>query len=126
MTNLACRPTRDANGLNPKEMEEGVPALLAKLSRMEGKKRESVLCCVGGMVGKSIGAWVAKNDTRKKKGKAAEKEGFGLMKWRFIFPPESGGEQEGSIMWVFVVPSTSGRVVQYQVMAFLTVARRFS
>ncbi|KAH7910968.1 uracil-DNA glycosylase-like protein [Hygrophoropsis aurantiaca] len=111
LTNLVSRPSAEAAELSKVEMKAAVPVLLTKIAQY----RPRFLCFVGmgiweivksALVAMSLDASdEATGGTKKKK---ADKSSVGLQPFKLSY---GNGQAE---TFIYVVPSTSGRVVQYQ------------
>ncbi|KAI6003068.1 uracil-DNA glycosylase-like protein [Pisolithus albus] len=130
LTNMVDRPSAEAAELSISEMKAAVPAFLKKVSRY----RPRFVCFVGMGIwtvmrkalqqlqrssGSSItgsqgqGGGKARKDTKgAENGSKQEKDSLGLQSYRLVHPAEAG--KPASETFLFVVPSTSGRVVRYQ------------
>ncbi|KAG6331886.1 hypothetical protein ID866_7200 [Astraeus odoratus] len=116
LTNIVDRPSAEAAELSKSEMKAAVPTFLQKISQY----RPRFVCIVG------MGIWeviqtalfqIAQSSHTStlgdRKGKARrdfEKGYLGLQSYKLTFP----AERAQSETFIFVVPSTSGRVVRYQ------------
>ncbi|KAI6021746.1 uracil-DNA glycosylase-like protein [Pisolithus microcarpus] len=127
LTNLVDRPSaEEAAELSISEMEAAVPAFLIKISRF----RPRFVCFVGmgiwtvirktlQQLQRSSGSSISGSQGQgsrerkvKKDMKGAEKDSPGLQSYKLVHPTEAG--KLASETFLFVVPSTSGRVVRYQ------------
>ncbi|KAI6122062.1 DNA glycosylase [Pisolithus sp. B1] len=132
LTNIVDRPSTEAAELSISEMKAAVPAFLKKISHY----RPRFVCFVG------VGIWTViqkalrqfqqscgsstsgsqgqgskERKARKgvkgaEDGSKQEKDSLGLQPYKLVHPAETG--KPASETFLFVVPSTSGRVVRYQ------------
>lgn len=128
LTNVVDRPSVEAADLSRSEMKAAVPTLLQKISRFKPR----FVCFVG------MGIWeviqtalsqmtmpsatmsqtarpVQQKTSKDGKNKANERKkgnGLGLQSYKFVYPADADGKVSETL--IFVVPSTSGRVVRYQ------------
>ncbi|OAX34162.1 DNA glycosylase [Rhizopogon vinicolor AM-OR11-026] len=112
LTNLVDRPSAEASELSSSERISSVPVLLAKLAL----HRPRFLCLVGtsnwDVVRKALLSMSTGPSSR------AATKNIGLQPFKICYPPMAGPSSDTSAdtneTLLFVVPSTSGRVVQYQ------------
>ncbi|OJA10740.1 hypothetical protein AZE42_07270 [Rhizopogon vesiculosus] len=112
LTNLVDRPSAEASELSSSERISSVPVLLAKLAL----HRPRFLCLVGtsnwDVVRKALLSMSTGPSSR------AATKNVGLQPFKICYPPMAGPSSDTSAdtneTLLFVVPSTSGRVVQYQ------------
>ncbi|KIM78187.1 hypothetical protein PILCRDRAFT_75863 [Piloderma croceum F 1598] len=102
LTNLVERPSAEQAELSPSEMMDSVPSLLAKVARY----RPRVVCFVGMGIWRVVEKVLAKSAPSKGKSKKSTLNDVGLQPYRFKFSVHE--------TFIFVVPSTSGRVVSHQ------------
>ncbi|KAI6106578.1 uracil-DNA glycosylase-like protein [Pisolithus croceorrhizus] len=132
LTNIVDRPSTEAAELSISEMKAAIPAFLKKISRY----RPRFVCFVG------VGIWTVVQKALRQlqqsstsstsglqgqgsKGRKARKgvkgagdgskqgkDSLGLQPYKLVHPTETG--KLASETFLFVVPSTSGRVVRYQ------------
>ncbi|KAI6025543.1 uracil-DNA glycosylase-like protein [Pisolithus marmoratus] len=136
LTNIVDRPSAEAAETSISEMKAAVPVLLGKISRY----RPRFVCFVGmgiwTVVRKALlrmqrspgssatGSQVEGNGEQKarkdlqgdERGSQQEKDYPGLQSYKLVHP--AGAGKLTSETFLFVVPSTSGRVVRYQVRKF--------
>ena len=109
-TNLCTRPTRDAGGLKPLEMEEGVPILEEKVRRF----RPEIVC----IVGKGIWETIVKARARAAKQSGKKSNPNQALEWGWQAKRQWLGKEvddAGVVTWegarTFVATSTSGLAV---------------
>ncbi|KAI9567975.1 uracil-DNA glycosylase-like protein, partial [Boletus coccyginus] len=125
LTNLVDRPSAQACELSRAEMIASVPAFLDKLAC----HRPRFVCFVGMIIWEIVWSSLVKLQQqgtvkRMEKGKSREKNQMGLQTYKLVY-----GDARGMFLghvfitpticlpqktFLFVVPCTSGRVVQYQ------------
>ncbi|KAN0085665.1 Uracil-DNA glycosylase-like protein, partial [Tylopilus felleus] len=113
LTNLVDRPSTQACELSRAEMVTSVPAFLDKLAR----HRPRFVCFVGMVIWEIVRDSLARllrqgTVKRKQRAKNKEKNQMGLQTYKLVYGNSIAGLPEETLL--FVVPCTSGRVVQYQ------------
>ncbi|EGO29256.1 hypothetical protein SERLADRAFT_456783 [Serpula lacrymans var. lacrymans S7.9] len=118
LTNLVDRPSAEQSELSKDEMIKSVPTLLAKITRF----RPRFVCFVGmgiwevvreGLLQTVSSPLADGNKSIKVKGK--KPASLGLQPYKYVHPrPLVSGTDAITETLLFVVPSTSGRVVRYQ------------
>ncbi|KAF8552142.1 DNA glycosylase [Imleria badia] len=112
LTNLVDRPSAQACELSRAEMVASVPAFLDKLAR----HRPRLVCFVGmiiwEIVRNSLVEFPPQGSTKRiEKRKNRKKSQLGLQAYKLVYENTISLPRETLL---FVVPCTSGRVVQYQ------------
>ncbi|KAF9237755.1 uracil-DNA glycosylase-like protein [Melanogaster broomeanus] len=112
LTNLVDRPSIQACELSRAEMMASVPTFFDKLAR----HRPRFVCFVGMMIWEIVKSALEKMLKERKgkgrgKGKMGEKNQMGLQEYKLVY---ANSEDQQETLF-FVVPCTSGRVVQYQI-----------
>ncbi|KAI0027678.1 uracil-DNA glycosylase-like protein, partial [Vararia minispora EC-137] len=117
LTNLIERPSSEVAELAPTELTAAVPALLAKIRR----RRPRAVCFVGKVIWEAITRSLKKHSVTPMKARA-NKFAWGLQPYKIphaVLPLSSPplhlslGSQSGATL-LYVVPSTSARVVSHQ------------
>ncbi|KIL64257.1 hypothetical protein M378DRAFT_11630 [Amanita muscaria Koide BX008] len=120
LTNLVHRPTAEQNELSDKELRAGVPAFLSKVAEY----RPHVVCFVGLGIAKTVKACClpvpvcpplsqfSYSDDHQKgaEGRGTARVGFQPFKLVYVKDPETSVHET----LFYALPSTSGRVVQFQ------------
>ncbi|KAF8429464.1 uracil-DNA glycosylase-like protein [Boletus edulis BED1] len=113
LTNLVDRPSTQACELSRAEMVDSVPAFLDKLAR----HRPRFVCFVGMVIWEIVRNSLAKLSQqgmkKLEKGRSKKKNQMGLQTYKLLYGNEIAGLPQETLL--FVVPCTSGRVVQYQI-----------
>ncbi|KAH7882254.1 uracil-DNA glycosylase-like protein [Phlebopus sp. FC_14] len=136
LTNLVDRPSAEASELSKSEMVASVPAFLEKIALHKPR----FVCFVGMGIWDIVKTVLAKmhlsstapSTNAKNKGKQEKRQPsqLGLQSYKLVYPSseDTDGDVKASETLFFVVPSTSGRVVQYQLtdkIGFFTELRTF-
>jgi len=106
LTNLVDRPTAEQNELSANEQVAGVPALLAKVARY----RPRVLCFVGLDIARTFQKKIT--FAFNPEGKKPAKLELGLQSYKLVHA-NSGTNTVHETLF-YAMPSTSGRVTQFQ------------
>ncbi|KAG0699213.1 uracil-DNA glycosylase-like protein [Suillus ampliporus] len=121
LTDLVDRPSAEASELSASERVSSVPTLLSKLAL----HRPRFLCLVGksnweivkkALVQMSTGPSKASGSSGVSKASQASAKNIGLQPFKLCYPATAGPDASAntSETLLFVVPSTSGLVTQYQ------------
>ncbi|KAM6504272.1 Uracil-DNA glycosylase-like protein, partial [Amanita muscaria] len=103
LTNLVHRPTAEQNELSDKELRAGVPAFLSKVAEY----RPHVVCFVGLGIAKTVKTCCLPKGAE---GRGTARVGFQPFKLVYVKDPETSVHET----LFYALPSTSGRVVQFQ------------
>ncbi|GAA6005352.1 mismatch-specific DNA-glycosylase [Rhodotorula paludigena] len=108
-TNLVERPSAEMSEISTSEMTARVPTLLRKVVRY----RPRILACVGMKICEVILRYLHNQVPAVGRRKAMPKVKIGLQPCTFIIP-DPAGEGTDHITYFWCLPSTSARVVEYQ------------
>ncbi|KAL4068634.1 uracil-DNA glycosylase-like protein [Scleroderma yunnanense] len=127
LTNIVDRPSTEAAELSKSEIKASIPAFLRKISRHKPR----FVCFVGmgiwEVVQSTLSRMALSSDTAESQGRVQQKpsksgnkkanrkqkeSGLSLQPYKLVHPVDANGIVSETL--IFVVPSTSGRVVRYQ------------
>ncbi|KAL4073597.1 uracil-DNA glycosylase-like protein [Scleroderma citrinum] len=120
LTNIVDRPSTEAAELSKSEIKASIPAFLRKISRHKPR----FVCFVGmgiwEVVQSTLSRMALSSDTadgNKKANRKQKESGLSLQPYKLVHPSQELSDHTDGIVsetLIFVVPSTSGRVVRYQ------------
>ncbi|KAF9652391.1 DNA glycosylase [Thelephora ganbajun] len=112
LTNLIDRPSAEQSELSKEEMQDAAPGLITKI----GTYKPVVVCFVGKIIWNHVETYLVR--VSKQKGGRPRKHPFSydLQPYRLVYSKDVSEEPTRETLF-FVVPSTSARVVEYDLKA---------